>query len=302
MAAQDSIERVIEQHRNSGRFFTAGGVRSFALDYGTGEPVVCMHGVPTSSFLYRKVIRELASQGLRGISFDFPGLGLADRPEEFDYSFSGLASFSGAAVDALGLDSFHLVVHDIGGPVGFAMAADMPERIKSITILNTWVNVEDFTKPLPMRPFELPVLGEAELALVNHATWSFAFSSVAVADATGIPEEEVEAYIDLLKREDGGKAFLKIMRNFDHSPAFRERCYRAVQNVPYPLQAIWGVQDPGLKYEEYGKEIQDVARLPYIHQVAGKHLLQEDHWKFIALQIAELAGTGSRSLEAGAGR
>ncbi len=107
-----ATERVIAAHRASGRFFEAAGIRSFALDYGSGPAVVCLHGVPTSSFLYRKVLRALQERGLRGISFDFPGLGLAERPEDFDYSFSGLTAFCAAAVDALGLDKFHLAVHE----------------------------------------------------------------------------------------------------------------------------------------------------------------------------------------------
>ena len=63
---------------------------------------------------------------------------------------------------------FHLVVHDIGGPIGFALAALVKWRILSVTILNTWLDVEQFEKPLPMRPFSLPILGEIELA-TNHA-------------------------------------------------------------------------------------------------------------------------------------
>jgi pimeloyl-ACP methyl ester carboxylesterase len=83
-----------------------------------------MHGVPTSSFLYRKVLAGLKRGGLRGVAFDLPGLGLASRPVDFDYSWSGLGAFSASAVDALGLDSFHLVVHDVGGPVGFELATE----------------------------------------------------------------------------------------------------------------------------------------------------------------------------------
>ena len=48
--------------------------------------MVCLHGVPASSFLYRKVLAELAGRGLRGVAFDLPGLGLADRPARFDYT------------------------------------------------------------------------------------------------------------------------------------------------------------------------------------------------------------------------
>jgi haloalkane dehalogenase len=96
------IAAVIEAHGRAGRRFTAAGVVSFVRERGVGEPVVCMHGVPASSFLYRKLIAELASRGLRGVAFDLPGLGLADRPADFDYTWTGLGRFAVAAVDALG--------------------------------------------------------------------------------------------------------------------------------------------------------------------------------------------------------
>jgi hypothetical protein len=64
-----SVIEIIEKHRSSGRVFHAGGVRSFALEKGGGAPVVCLHGVPTSSFVYRKLVPELSQNGLRGIAF-----------------------------------------------------------------------------------------------------------------------------------------------------------------------------------------------------------------------------------------
>lgn len=79
-------------------------MRSFVREQGAREreAVVCMHGVPASSFLYRKVLGELAERGLRGVAFDLPGLGLADRPAQFDYTWTGLGQFCVASVDALG--------------------------------------------------------------------------------------------------------------------------------------------------------------------------------------------------------
>ncbi len=287
-----TVEAVLKAHEAAGNYFGVQGVQSFALDAGAGEPVFCLHGVPTSSFLYRKLVRELAAQGMRGIAIDLPGLGLADRPEDFDYSFQGFADFCAKAMDVLGVEKYHLVVHDIGGPVGFALAAQHKNRILSLTILNTWIDVDTFEKPLPMRPFEKPVLGEAELALLTHTTWQMAFASFAVSDTEGIPTSEIQAYIDLLKREDNGKAFLKIMRNFEKSTEFRNKCYEAVQDTPYPVQAIWGAEDPGLTYERYGQEIKKAARLPQVHQLEAKHLLQEDKWQQIASLIVQQAKAG----------
>lgn len=284
MAKENTVEKIIEKHKNSGKFFEVNDLRCFALDEGTGEAVFCIHGVPTSSYLYRKLVPELAQRGFRGIAVDFPGFGFSERPKDFDYSFPSLARFCGQSAKALGLEKYHLLVHDIGGPVGFAFAADNQENVLSLTILNTWIDVVNFKKPLPMRPFEKKILGEAELAALKHPTWHLMFSKLGVSNTSKIPKEEIYAYVDLLKREDGGKAFLKLMRNFDHSPEFRDKCYDAVQNVQYPVQAIWGEDDPALALDRYGKEIKEAAGLKEIQRVSSRHFLQEEK----PVEIAEM--------------
>src|SRR5687767_13819600 len=137
MRISDGTREAIAIHQAAGRSFMAGGVRSFTRDEGRGSPVVMLHGVPSSSFLYRRTVPLVASQGLRAVAFDYPGLGLADRPEDFDYSWSGLASWTGEALDALDVDRVHLVVHDIAGPIGYEWAIHNPERVLSVTVLNT---------------------------------------------------------------------------------------------------------------------------------------------------------------------
>ena len=83
---------------------------------GEGEAALLLHGLPSSSFLYRKVIHELAERGLAAMSFDLPGLGLADRTSGLDYTFAGLSRFAAATVDEFALDRLHLVIHNTGGP------------------------------------------------------------------------------------------------------------------------------------------------------------------------------------------
>ena len=217
-------------------------------------------------------------------------MGLSDRPEDFDYSFPTFAHFCARAAEELGLKRYHLVIHDIGGPIGFALAAQNRDKILSLTILNTWIDVDKFEKPLPMRPFEKPILGETQLAAITHATWRLMFSGLGASNTDRIPGKEIDAYVDLLKRDDGGKAFLKIMRNFESSVAFRELCHQAVQDVPYPVQAVWGAEDPALKYERYGEEIKQVANLKEVHKLPAKHFLQEDQWEAVAGHIVAIAG------------
>ncbi|MEG9326854.1 alpha/beta hydrolase [Salinimicrobium catena] len=284
-----NIQTVIEEHEASGKYITVDGIRTFALNYGRGEAVLCIHGVPTSSFLYRKILTSLAKKGYRGVSVDLPGLGLSDRPKDFDYSFSNFADFLYRASIALKLKKFHLVVHDIGGPIGFALAARHPHKIMSLTILNSWIDVVNFKKPAVMRPFEKKLLGEAELKMISHVTWPVMFKGMGVVNTSRIPIEEINTYVDLLKRNDEGKAFLKIMRNFERSREFRDLCLRAVQNVKYPVQAIWGEKDPALTVDTFGKDIQEAAGLKEIIKLPSRHLLQEEAWLAIADQIVEQA-------------
>ena len=282
---------VIARHRAAGREFEAAGVRSFVREEGDGEPVVCLHGVPVSCFLYRKVLPELAARGLRGVTFDVPGLGLAARPDEFDYSWTGLGRFSAAAVDALGLDRFHLVVHDIGGPVGFEVAAAMPERIRSITVLNTLVEVDVFKRPWSMEPFARRGVGEVYLRTLTKPAFRFLMGLQGIRDRSAVPNEELDAHVDLLKREDGGRAFLKIMRGFERTREKRDLYVGTLRDLPYPVQIVWGEDDPVLKLSVHGEQARKAAGLEEIHTVPAKHFLQEDQAPAVAERVAALAAS-----------
>jgi pimeloyl-ACP methyl ester carboxylesterase len=145
-----NANRLIEEWRRQGRVLEVEGANTVLWRMGRGETVVCVHGVPTSGFLYRKLLPELASRGLEGITLDLPGLGLADRPADFDCSWSGFATWYLKAIDAAGIENFHLVVHDIGGPIGFDVIRRVPDRIKSLTVLNTLVDASQFRRPWVM--------------------------------------------------------------------------------------------------------------------------------------------------------
>ncbi|HWH43215.1 MAG TPA: alpha/beta fold hydrolase [Thermoleophilaceae bacterium] len=284
-----SAAEVIAQHESAGRRFDAGGVTSFVREEGDGEAVLLMHGVPASCFLYRKVLAELASRGMRGIAFDLPGLGLADRPREFDYTWTGLGSFAAAAVEALDVSSFHLVVHDVGGPVGFELAASLPERVRSLTVLNTIVEVDSFRRPWSMEPFALRGIGEVYLATLTKPTFRMLMRMQGVGDISKVSKDELDAYVDLLKRGDGGRAFLRIMRGFERTEQKRDLYVGVVGSGAYPVQVVWGADDPALRIETKGEEARRAAGLAEIHALPAKHFLQEDQAPAIAERIAAIA-------------
>lgn len=280
---------VIADHRAAGREFVADGVRSFVREQGDGEPVLCIHGVPASCFLYRKVLPALAERGLRGVAFDLPGLGFADRSPELDYSWSGHGRFCAAAVDALGLERFHLVVHDIGGPVGFELAAAMPKRIRSLLMLNTLVEVDTFKRPWSMEPFARRGIGELDLRALTKPAFRALMALQGIADRASVPGPEIDAYVDLLKREDGGAAFLQIMRGFERTVAKRELYLRTLAAADYPIGVLWGAKDTAIPLATHGEKARRAAGLDEIITVPAKHFLQEDQPEAVAEQVARLA-------------
>jgi haloalkane dehalogenase len=288
MTALDSTREAIEAHQASGRRFDAGGTASFVREQGEGAAVVLLHGVPTSSFLYRKVIPVLAGEGLRAVAFDFPGLGLAARPQRFDYSWSGLARWTGEAIDALELDRCHLVVHDIGGPIGLEWAVRNPERVLSLTALNTMLDVATFRRHWTMAAFAVPGLGRLMLETTSRWINSMLFYRYGIADRSAVPRHEAFAYTELLRRQDGGRAFLAIVRGFELTEAKQRLLWEGLAQRTYPARVVWGERDPVLDLGQM-RTVQGVLRVNAPILLPAKHFPQEDQAADVAHAIADLA-------------
>ena len=289
MSSGAQVDEVIRAWAARGRPLRVPGADTVVWDEGEGEPVVCLHGVPASAFLYRKVLPELAQRGRRGIVFDLPGLGLAARPDDFDYAWSGLAAWTLRAIDALQIDRFHLVVHDIGGPIGFDLIARAPHRIASLTVLNTLVRVDGFRRPWSMEPFARRGIGELYLRTMHPAAFERLMRLQGVG--TDVPGAELRAYVALLKREDGGRAFLRIMRGFERTAAFEKRILGALSDRAFPAQVLWGRDDPALKMDKHGEDARQALGLDAVVSLSAKHFVPEDAPAAIAEHVDRLAAS-----------
>ena len=109
------------------------------VDEGYGAPVVLVHGTPTWSFEWRHVVAALRDR-LRVVALDHLGFGLSDRPSAAGYRPEDHARrFREWIAAVLPADRIHLVVHDFGGPIGLDWALDHPQRLASVTVLNSWM-------------------------------------------------------------------------------------------------------------------------------------------------------------------
>lgn len=277
----------VDAHRAAGRMVTADGTTTFVRAQGEGPEVLCLHGVPVSSYLYRKVLPELAARGCRGIAFDLPGLGFADRTPHLDHSWTGMARWAAHLVDELGLDGVHLVVHDIGGPVGLLLAAHLGGRVRSVTLLNTIVDPVTFRPPPVMRPFTVPGLGELWLRATVDPAFVRLLRWQGVADRS-VPAEELLAHRRLLLAEDGGRAFLRIMRSFEHTEEVAARMRQGLHEAPH-RQVVWGELDPALTIDHHGELARAMAGVDRMHRLPAKHFVQEDCAPQVAELVADLA-------------
>jgi haloalkane dehalogenase len=125
------------------RFTEVDGARIHYVDEGNGPLLLLLHGNPTWSFLYRKIIAGLRD-GFRCVALDYPGYGMSDAPPGYRFTPAEHSAVTERFVDALGLRDMTIMVQDWGGPVGLGLACRRPELVRRLVIGNTfaWPNRE----------------------------------------------------------------------------------------------------------------------------------------------------------------
>ena len=140
----------------------AGPLRIHVVDEGprdARETVLMLHGEPSWSYLYRRMIPPLAEAGHRAVSFDFPGFGRSDKPTEVGaYSYALHRAALLHVVETLDLRDVTLVVQDWGGLMGLSVGAlDIPDRVARLVVMNTFLPTGEGTTPLAFRAWKAGV-------------------------------------------------------------------------------------------------------------------------------------------------
>ncbi|PCJ82559.1 MAG: alpha/beta hydrolase [Bacteroidetes bacterium] len=115
----------------------ANGINVHYIDEGKGPILLMLHGNPTWSFLYRKMIAAL-KEDFRVIAPDYPGFGLSPSPSNYDFLPSTHSAVIEEFINILELKDIIMVMQDWGGPIGLNIAVNNPSLIKGIVLGNTW--------------------------------------------------------------------------------------------------------------------------------------------------------------------
>lgn len=167
------------------RFVTIDGKRVHYLDEGSG-PALLFVSAGQWSFMFRDVILRLRQQ-FRCLTLDFPGSGLSPAVPGYDQSVRSNAWVLDGFIDALDLQDITLVVHDVGGPIGFLIATMRPERFRSLVVSNT------FAWPLADYPGIRRMLGVIANPLVGLANSLTNALAIVTATSYGVGRHMTKA-------------------------------------------------------------------------------------------------------------
>jgi haloalkane dehalogenase len=260
---------------------------------GTGPTALLVHGYPSSSYLWRNVLAEVAAAGLRAIAPDLPGFGDSppDPPGTWEHQVENVERFR----RALGLERVVLGVHDWGGLIGLRWACDHPDAVAALVITDTGFFPEGKWHGMA-KTLRTAGEGEALLENVNRELLGGFMLQVTPTIGEDVIDEFWKAYADRERR----RCHLDLYRSGDFAKLEPYRGRLAALGVPTLI--VWGAKDefaPVAGGYRFNKEIPDSTLV--VLDDAGHFLMEDDPARvgreireFLASRVVELHTQGQR--------
>jgi pimeloyl-ACP methyl ester carboxylesterase len=243
-----------------GDWLPVGGKRVYLVEAGPADrsapAVVLLHGIPTSSYLWRNVQRPLSAK-FRVLAPDLLGLGRSQRDPGMDVSLRANAGMVRELLRLKGIGRAHVAGHDVGGAVAHILAADHRELIDRLALVGVVAFKEDWPVPI-VKLMRTPVLGDLLAALPAGKVW--------------------EKYHSRAHARADRAAFLRFIRAMDSEDvdeALRRWAGHA-RKEPLPTLILWGRADPFQPPRLAGK-LQGFIPGSALEIIEGAgHFIQED--------------------------
>lgn len=270
------------------KYLMIDALRLHYLDEGSGTPCLLLHGEPTWSYLYRKIIPVLTAAGLRAVAPDYFGFGRSDKPTDLvSYTFERHVESMRALVRALDLREIVLVMHDWGGPIGMRLASLEPDRIARLVILNTGLFTPGAQTTPALRKWREFVASQPDLDIARIVSGGCATQltpEVAAGYGAPFPTQASKA---------GARAFpLMIPTSIaDPGAAAMVESVQLVGRRRRPTLVLWGDQDP-IFPPHTGTYLSGLFAGADSNPIQGAaHFLQEDKGPEIGARIVEFTRT-----------
>jgi pimeloyl-ACP methyl ester carboxylesterase len=244
------------------RFVQSRDVRLHAVIGGDGPPLLLIHGWPGTWYYWRLVMPALA-RDFEVIAVDQRGIGLSDKPED-GYEAGTLANDLVGLMDALGHERFSVVGVDTGMLIGYALAADHPDRVVRVALGEA--PLPGITPPSPLvlpdqikaRLWHIPFNQQEQVneqLVTGREDIFFSAEFAASAGTNKLPDEAVEYYVDGLSDPEALHGSFQLYRAFGATTA--QNLERKARRLAMPVLAMGGAESSGTMAADTMKLVAD---------------------------------------------
>lgn len=241
----------VQEWERRGRLLDVGGRRIFCIDVPAAteeaEPLLLLHGFPTSSFDWRHIIDPLA-RDRRVVAPDWLGFGLSDKPSDIRYSLFDQASIAEEVARQLGIEQAAVVSHDMGDSIAAELYARAVEENLGFEVTNrVLTNGSIYIEMAQLSAGQQLLLALPDEMLPTEATpvyETYGPSIASIFGQTPPTEDELLAQWELLSRNDGHRILPRTIRYIEERRVHEGRWIAALRDHPSPITVVWGDRDP----------------------------------------------------------
>jgi len=298
--ANDPVEKSATVSGNSYTFveyktIVVDSLKIFYREAGesTKPTIILLHGFPSSSHMYRDLIRELAGK-YHVIAPDYPGFGQssAPTPKQYKYTFDNLSITMEHFIDKLKIKKTSLYIQDYGGPVGMRIATRRPELIQSIIIQNANAYVEGLGEILkPLIAYVEHPGPETEQAArffltIDATKWQYITGAGSPERVSPDSYGMDQYYLD---REGNDAIQLALFRDYGSNIALYEKWHQYFARYKPPMLVLWGKNDEFFTAKGADAYKKDIPHAE-VHLLNGGHFALEEHHLEISKLIIGFLG------------
>ena len=229
-------------------YLTVDGHRIHYVDHHGGdgaEPVLMVHGNPTWSFYYRRLIKSVGDTG-RAIGVDHLGCGLSDKPADYPYRLQNHIDNLCCLIDELDLKNATLMVHDWGGAIGLGALLARIDRFKKIILFNTAAFPPPYI-PFRIRVCRWPIVGK--IGLQGFNLFARAATHMATEQKGGLPKVIADGMLAPYDNWANRVATYKFVKDIPLTQ--RHPTWNVLENIEsrlqevadWPIMMVWGMKD-----------------------------------------------------------
>jgi len=263
-------------YKNSLKHYESHGHKVAYFDKGEGPVILLLHGVPTSSWLYRKICPPLLSAGFRVIAPDMLGYGASDKPTDLSiYEIDKMGKLLLNLMDHLNIDSWSHVFHDAGGLWTWEMLKQDATKVNHLFMLNTIVYQSGFNPPIKFK--EGYIAKKYAQLYANKLGQKIILSPTfrnGILNRKVINNQMLEGYNAPLRNQYSSGIYYFFARTGYALPDYSD----LHKSLNIPLTVIWGEKDKVLNWKKIENEVRTNfgSNLKDVHMLDAKHFIQEE--------------------------